>query len=267
MTEELNQGAAGVEGVAGDVVPPGQPDTTPTTEPVAGKSEKVEIPAEYTTLIEQQVQTATDALREEFEGEGGHVSKIKSVKDKEIAKLNRQLQEQQEAGRKRALDLMDSDPAEAARQFEAQNKVYVEQQQYQQYQDQMGAYVDKTLEEYGLDAEDAEIAKSAAEWTQRLMQDEKLGADFQHAMGQLRLEQKDEQVTQLQKQLDAQQEEIPKLITQGIARAMESAGIGDVDLSPGGPSGKSGSVHGKYAAANVKDGIDAARKEMQRKAQ
>ena len=262
MTEELKQEVVGVVGAAGEV--PVRPETTPAPEPVAGKSEEpgAEIPAEYAALIAQQVKAQTEALRKEYEGEGGHISKLKSTKDKEIARLQRQVAEKQEVDRRRALDLMESDPAAAAKDLAAQVQALTQQTQYQQFESQMDGYVRKSVEDLGLDIEDEETAKRVAGWMPRLLEDQTLEGAFQHDLAKINNEQKDKLVSQLRKQVDAQKEEIPKL----IARALEEAGIGKVDLSPDGSPGK-GSVHSKLPGKNIQDGLAAERKELERRQQ
>jgi hypothetical protein len=271
MTEELKEGAAGVEGEAtpapasGEVV---QPETTPTTEPVTGES--AEVPPEYAELIDKQVKAALDAQRDKYEGEGGDISKLKSKKDKEIARLRKELREQQEADRKRAEALMASgDPEEAAKLYAAQNQSLMEQAYAEQFRAEMTAYVETSMGELGLDLEDDEAAAAAAEWTQRLIEGQQRGQDwsgaFHHEIGKLRVEQKDKQVSQLQKQLDAQTEKMPSLIAQAVAAALDKRGIGRPDLSQDGAAvtGK-GDVHGKAPGLNVRDGVAAARAKMKK---
>jgi len=268
MAEEQQAGAVTeVEGAIGSAPSGDQGELQPgaVTEAGAspGEAESPGLDPKITQLISAEVARA----RGEWESEGGPFGKMQSKLTKHINDLEGRLRERQQADTKQALDLLDTDPATAAKQLAAQVQALTQQTQYQQFESQMDGYVRKSVEDLGLDIEDEETAKKVAGWMPRLLEDPtQWEGAFQRDLGQMSGERKDKELAQLRKQLDAQTEEIPKLIEQALARKLDDAGIGKVDLSPDGSPGK-GSVHSKLAGKNIKDGLAAERKELERRQQ
>ncbi len=81
-------------------------ETTPGTPPA--------ISEEVQALIKTQTDEAIKAERAKYEGKDGHLARLKSAKDKELAALRKQLRTGQQGKVKEAKALIESNPDQAA---------------------------------------------------------------------------------------------------------------------------------------------------------
>jgi hypothetical protein len=218
MGEELNEQNVGAEAEAapeaGQVEATSSEATTETTEGQAPD-------------VQAQIDAAVQAVIDKYERKGdGHLAKLRSTKDKEIAALKRQLRERQNSQIAEAKELMDSDPAQAAQLLasivEAQTQASLQDTKHQELVD----WQHKILTDLGADPEeDEEAAELAAEWAEKLIEDPNLTWDFQQEAARLQLQRKEQAIKETTKELTELKEGMPDLIKAEVTKALAGAGI------------------------------------------
>lgn len=216
MGEELNEQVdAGTEAPAEGA-----------SQEAASSEATTEAPQTEAPDISAQIETAVQAAIDKYEGKGGHLAKLRSQKDKEIAALQRQLREQQTGRMEEAQALLESDPAQAAQILagivEAQAQQSLQASKHQELVD----WQYRILEDLGADPEgDEDAATLAAEWSERLVEDPNLTWDFQQAAARFQLERKEQTINKTTKELTELKESLPETIKAEVTRALAGAGI------------------------------------------
>ncbi len=223
MSEELKpQVGAG----AGAEAPPATSEGAATTETTTGIAPE----------MQQAIDTAIARIKQEYEGKGGHIAKLKSSYDTQIAQLKRQLQERTKSEYQEAVQLMEAgDYEEAARQLAAQAQVY---QQQQEQDAQVGALADwarSILGGLGYDLEsDQEAAEYATEWLEKIQNNRDYAWEFIMDASQKKLGAERQKAETAQKELAKVQEGIPTLVKAEVAKALTEAGLTPTPTPEGG---------------------------------
>lgn len=257
MGEELN-----VQNVGGE------PGAAPPPAVGAGASTEAPTSSEATTEttgapdVQAQIDEAVQAAIREYEGKGGHLAKLRSKKDTEIAALKRQLRERQTSQIAEAKELMESDPAQAAQILagivEAQAQTSLQDTKHQE----LVEWQHRILTDLGADPEeDEEAAELAAEWAERLIEDPNLTWDFQQAAAQLQLKRKDEALKQTAKELTDLRDNMPDLIKAEITKALVGAGVIPEPTGDGTPPQKEEDWRNLPSGQLIKMGLEQRMKE------
>lgn len=217
MGEELNTQQVGAETEAPESgVTPAETTSSEATTEATGQAPD----------ITAQINAAVQAAIDKYEGKGGHLAKLRSQKDKEIAALQRQLQQQRTSQLEEAKALLESDPAQAAQLLagivEAQAQTSLQESRNQELVD----WQYRILADLGADPEeDEEAAELVAEWSGRMLEDPNLTWDFQQAAARLQLERKEKAAKQAATELAALKDSMPDLIKAEITKALVGAGV------------------------------------------
>jgi len=244
MGEELKElGEAPVVGESGQVESPDvQPDGAG---PVAGEG-GAELPkgsravgggegegSGLTPELEALVEARMQALREEYEGKDGHLARLKSAKDREIAQVRARLAERDEQDLQEAMQLAESDPRRAAQMMAQQNQQLMQRQQRERAVAELSQWAERVASDLGVDLDtDEEAAKALGVLLEH-------GPDytheFQQAMGRRAGVQRDEAMKALQKM----EESLAARIDRALEAKLAEAGVGKVEGgSPRTPAGR-----------------------------
>lgn len=217
MGEELKQAAAGASEATPEATPASSTATTPTegATPTASPDLK--------TMVEEAVKE----VRAEYEGKGGHLAKLRSSYDKQIAELKRQVGQQQRAKMEQAQGLLDAeDYEEAAKILYSQMEELQGQTMRESQRSEMADWVDEIMTDLGYDLEeDEEAATLAAGWLDRLIEDDRLTWQFQQEVARKQIEAKQEAAQAAQKELAKFKEDLPSLIKSQVAQILTDAGF------------------------------------------
>ena len=206
-------------------------DADPTAAPEAGA--RVEAtPGEATTDspgapdIQAQIDAAVQAEIAKYEGKDGHLSKLKSKKDKEIARLQRQLREQQKGKLEEAKALMESDPGRAAQLLLSQAEDQAARANQESRHQQMVDWQYEILADYGVDPdEDEEAAELVAEWADRMDRNPDEAWGFQQAAGKFVAERAQTESKQTAKELAELKGGMAETINAAVTKALVEQGI------------------------------------------
>ena len=209
----------------GAVIPgtgPTGPDEGATTE--AGGA--VQLTPEIEALITARSEEAAAAVRAQYEGEDGHLAKLKSAKDKEVARLRKQLREQQKGKVEEAKALIESNPDQAAQILLSLAEEQDQQIAQDSAQSELIDWQHKILADLGADpAEDEEAAALVAEWGPRLIEDPNLTWDYQQAAAQLQLERERAANKEVTKELKDLKDGLDGMVNAAVTRALVEAGV------------------------------------------
>jgi hypothetical protein len=178
-------------------------------------------------LVAEKVAAAVAGIKEEYEGKGGHLSKLKSSYEKQIAELRRAEQERQAKEIQQALALAEVDPAQAAQVMAGQLQAMHAGRQAEAAEVQMREWAEGVLEKLGLSADDQEVvdkAKAIGPLTQA-------GASYEYLgeMSTLALERE----RKARKQAEKAVAELPEMVNQAVARALAASGIAVPETAEG----------------------------------
>lgn len=250
MSEELNK-QVGTEGAEspGDV----------QTEAAPGE-------ATSSLSIEEQINAAVKAAVAEYEGTGGHLSRLKSKKDKEIAALKRQLAQQTSSRLEEAQQLIDSDPARAASLLVGIVEAQAQETRQQNASSELIDWQRRILTDLGANPdEDDETAIMAAEWANKILEDPDLAWDFPVEAAKRRLSAKEQELKEATKELAALKEGLPALIEAQVTKALVTAGITPEPTGDGEPAPREEDWRSLSPSALIKMGMrERAKKPIQR---
>jgi hypothetical protein len=206
--------------------------------------------------IQAQIDAAVQEAIKQYEGEGGHLSRLKSKKDKEIAALRKQLQKQQKGKVEQAKALIESNPDQAAEILlglaEEQDQQIAQGTAHQE----LVEWQHRILADLGADPEeDEEAAALAEEWAARLIEDPNLTWDFQHAAAQLQIGRERAASKEATKELKELKESLPETVNAAVTRALVAAGIVPEPSPEGGTPQREEDWRQKPASKLVKDGL------------
>lgn len=217
MGEELKQAAAGASEATPEATPTGETATTPTegATPTASPDLK--------TMIAEAVQE----VRAEYEGKGGHLAKLRSSYDKQIAELKKQVSQQQRAKMEQAQGLLEAeDYEEAAKILYSQMEELQGQTMRESQKSEMADWVDEIMTDLGYDLEeDKEAATLAAGWLDRLVDDPRLTWEFQQEVARKLIEDQQAAAKAAQKELAKFKDDLPSLIKSQVAQLLTDAGF------------------------------------------
>ncbi len=218
MSEELTQVDAGAEAIPSegvDQVPAG-PDAT-TTETAT---------PDLQTQIEAAVKAREAEVRTEYEKKDGHLARLRSTKDKELAALRTQLRTAQQGRVEEAKSLLESNPDQAAAILLSLAEEQSEQIEQGGAHDELVSWQHRILADLGADPdEDEEAATLALEWGPKLLADPNLTWDFQQAAAKLTLDREREAARTANKELKELKESLPETVQAEVTNALVSAGI------------------------------------------
>jgi hypothetical protein len=220
MSEELEQVGAGAEGAteAGQT----QAGSETTT--------KIEIPSDLQPVVQAQVaaavEAATQKVRDEYERKDGHLAKLRSTKDRELAQLRKQLSATRKQQVEEAEKLLESNPDQAAAILKALVAEQSTQIEQDGAHDELVSWQHKVLADLGADPdEDEEAATLALEWGPKLLSDPNMTWDFQQAAAKLVLDREREATKTANKELKELKESLPDTVKAEVTKALVSAGI------------------------------------------
>jgi len=244
LASESAKAKAGAEG-AGDVQPApadgqvspagaGEPAVSADAQAASGAGagaggEGAAVAPEVQALVDAQVKAAMEKVRAEYEEAGGHLSKLRSKKDKEIAALKRQIEEREQAEYEEALRLARQDPRAANERLAGMVDGMKARRQAEQQEAEMLAWSENVLEELGLDPDDeavVEVVKQVGPLTS-----EGASYAFLGEMGKLARTKEAEARTAAEKELATTLEGLPVMVQAAVAKAMAASGLGAVDGS------------------------------------
>lgn len=214
MTEELKQQQVDGEGAA-----PAGAGADPTSG--AATTEATGAPN-----AEAQINAAVEAVIKEYEGEGGHLARLRSKLDSKIAELERQLRERDQATVQKAAKLMDSDPRRAAELLMAQAQAQTHAATQESAQRELVSWQKRLMSELGFDLDkDEEAAKLAAEWLPKMLQNQGMTHDFQQELAKQVHAREGTKRAAAEKELASLKEDLPNLIKAEVTRALADAGV------------------------------------------
>ena len=182
---------------------------------------------EMQALVDAQVKAAMERVRAEYEQSGGHLSKLRSKKDKEIAELRKQLDEREKADYQEAMRLAQQDPDQAVERLAGMVQGMQSRRALEQQEQELQAWASGVLEQLGLDPEDeavAEVAKEVGPLTS-----EGASYAFLGEMGKLARMKEAEARKAAEKELAQVMEGLPGMVQAAVAKQLAASGIGAVD--------------------------------------
>jgi len=244
-------------GVGAKEAPKAEPVPEKATIPEKPVSTETALPADVEALIAQKM----EALRNEYEGKGGHLARLKSEYDKKLAERERRLREVEQANLKAIKARYSEDPVEAGEMALSTLEQIQAQQEYENARQSWQEFVRQGYEYYGFDLNDKAIAEQAMEKSEELFEQVAQGADgpavalaFQREVAQLALESLKKENQVLKKQLD----DLPTLIEQSVAQALTARGAVPEIAEPG----AGGGTHRHLGASElIRRGIHEGRKQ------
>ena len=243
-------------GAAPEASPAGAPSEA-TTEPTPAP----EISEEIQTLIEQRATEAAEKVKAEYEGKGGHLARLKAAKDKELARLKKQLRDQQKGKVEEAKALIESNPDQAAQILLSLAEEQDQQIAQDSAQSELIDWQQKILADLGADpAEDEEAAALVAEWGPRLIEDPNLTWDYQQAAAQLQLERERAANKEVTKELKDLKDGLGGMVNAAVTRALVEAGVVPEPTPDGGAPPKEEDWRDLSPAQLRKKGLEERRK-------
>ncbi|NIP95937.1 MAG: hypothetical protein GWO24_21880 [Akkermansiaceae bacterium] len=227
--EPVSPAGAGEPAVSADAetaIPKAEPEGG---EPDGGEGESAALAPEVKALVEAQVEAAVAGVRAEYEESGGHLSKLRSKKDKEIARLRKQLDEREQADYQEALELAQRQPEQAVERLAGMVQGMQSRRALEQQEQELQAWAGGVLEELGLDPEDDAVQEVAA----RVGPLTGEGASYAYLgeMGKLAREQEAGARKKAERELAQTLEGLPGMVNAAVAKAMAASGLGTVDGS------------------------------------
>jgi len=252
LNEQVDAGTgAAPEGAGTDQVA----SSAATTETTPQISEEVQ------ALIDQRAKEAAEKVKAEYEGKDGHLARLKSAKDKEVARLKRQLREGQQSKVKEAKELIESNPDQAAQILLSLAEEQDQQIEQDSAHEQLVEWQHKILADLGADpAEDEEAAELAAEWGPKILEDPEKSYDFQQEAARLQLAREREATKTANRELKELKESLPETVKAEVTRALVSAGIVPEPTDEGGAPPKEKDWRGKSEGQLRKEGLAERRK-------
>jgi len=220
MGEELNE-QVDATGAATEASPAGA-----SSEATTGATPTPEISPDVQALIDARAQETAEKVRAEYEGKDGHLARLKSAKDKEVARLKKQLRDQQQGKVKEAKALIDSNPDQAAQILLSLAEEQDQQIAQEGAQSELIDWQHRILADLGADpAEDEEAAALVEEWATKIIEDPDQAWDFQQAAAQLQLTRERQATKQVSKELKELKEGLDSTVDAAVTRALVAAGI------------------------------------------
>lgn len=177
--------------------------------------------------VAQSVSQVEQRLRDEYEGKGGHMAKLRSSLQKQINELKRQSGGESQRALEAALQVADKDPQQAIGLLAKELEQYQSRDQRSIQELQMQEWVEDVAGKLGLEASDAEVL-SVLEEVGSLTEP---GADFE-AMGRLTLlanQRQQKRAEAAEKKLVEYEQTLEQRISQMVATAMVEKGLKAVD--------------------------------------
>ena len=182
---------------------------------------------EVQALVDSQVKAAMEKVRAEYEETGGHLSKLRSKKDKEIAKLRKELEQREQAEYQEALELARRDPRGGVERLAGMVDGMNARRQLEQQQAELQAWSDRVLEELGLDPDDDAVAEVVRQVGP--LESEGASYAFLGEMGKLARTKEAEARKAAEKKLAQTLEGLPGLVNAAVAKQLAASGLGAVD--------------------------------------
>jgi hypothetical protein len=189
-----------------------------------------------------------EEIKGEYEGKDGHIAKLRSSLDKQLANQRRELEQLRAARLQQARVLKDEDPAAAADLMLA----YVDELQGERFTDsnrqEWQNWIGEQIEDVGLSLEDEEVAQLAAQQAERLhaltVADRQRGTQeamggtiqFMSDLAKLIAQRKDKELAMKEKQIADDPAERSKLVRREIVRTLVDLGLAPELTEPGGVS-------------------------------
>ena len=231
------EGAGDVQPEAADVQTKGEVVGTEGGGDAAGAAAGVASPEgggeavapEVQALVDAQVKEAMEKVRAEYEEAGGHLSKLRSKKDQEIAKLRKELEAREQAEYQEALELARQDPRGGVERLAGMVEGMKSRRQLEQQQAELAAWSDRVLEELGLDPDDVAVAEVVRQVGP--LESEGASYAFLGEMGKLARMKEAEGRKKAEQELARTLEGLPGLVNAAVAKQLAASGIGSVDGS------------------------------------
>lgn len=219
----------------------------PTAEPAAGASTEAATSGEATTEAgkapedtKAQIEAAVQEAVGKYEGKDGHLARLRSSKDKEIAALKKQLRQRQESNVEQAKALIESgDTQQAAQILLSQAEEQAQRIAQEGASHELLEWRDRVLADLGVDLEgDEDAAQFAQEWGERLLDDPQMTYDYQQAAAQFQLKRERDENKATKKRLADLEGGMEEAISAAVTRALVGQGIIPDPTPEGGqPSG------------------------------
>lgn len=261
-----------------DQVPAGTTETGETSEGAAMSGE-VEGQAKEPSVDELIAQREAE-IRKEYEGEGGHLSKVRAAEQKRAAELERKLREFERKERQQAqMELEQArkvaqrDPAAAAQHYE---QALARQQALDQQRDFAEAWAEFAESEadlVGLDMEDPEVQDLVSESLAGLIEAGRQGEtqgraaemayrrkliEFSKSKEEKRYQSVAEELATAKKEIES----IPEIVEKQIRATLADAGVVPEVTAGGAPKKqKEDDMSNLSPSQKIQAGIDQARKE------
>lgn len=193
-----------------------------------GSTGETALTPELEALVEARVQ----GVREEYEGAGGHLARLKSAKDKEIAAVQARLAQRDEQVLAEAMQLAETDPQRAVQMMAQQQQQLMQRGQRERAVAELSQWAERVANDLGVDLDtDEEAAKALGALLER-------GPDYAHEFQQVVAKQVAARADKAEKKFAKLEESLPGLIDRTLEAKLAEAGVGKVDpASPRRPAG------------------------------
>lgn len=233
MPEELKQGAAASE-TSSASAEAGAAEVAPESGAVSESTSVESLSPEIRASIKAEVKAAQEAVRAEYEGDGGHISKLKSQRDKvknRLARLEREERQRALAQHEHTRTLIDSDPAKAAQLALGQNAELLAQQVEIDQREEVSDWVVGIMGDMGYDLDDEEVLAVAKAKTQKIVDgiasEDNYTYEVQQELARGMLESKDEAIAAAEKKLKAMEDGIQAMVRDEVTRALAGTNTPD----------------------------------------
>jgi hypothetical protein len=257
MSEELEQaGAAGepvsASGEAGAAQ--AAPDAGAVSETLEGLSPEIR------TAIQAEVKAAQEAVRAEYEGDTGHISKLKSQRDRlknRLAKVERDERQRARAQHEHTRTLMESDPERAANLALGQNEQLLAQQAQIDQREEVSDWVLEIMGNMGYDLDDDEALALAEAKTQKIVEGLPSGANYtyevQQELARGLVASRDDTIAASEKKIKAMEDGLQAMVREEVTRAV--AGGNSPDGGAPGTGATAETWRTKPSGQKRKDGL------------
>lgn len=251
MSEELKTSqVSGGEG-AGQQAPTQAPAASGGS--VSPETQQGQAPATAAPEIQAAIEAAVRQVKDEYEGKGGHIARLKSKYDKQIAQLQQVQTQRQQQEYQQAMGLLEAgDYAEAAQILAAQVQTLQGQTMADTQRQQMTDWVERIMGDLGYDLDTEEAATFAAGWTDKLIRDPDLTWDFQQEAARGQIETERQRAKAAADELQKLKEGLPQLVQEQVKRMFTETGLAPDATSDGGGGG---GIYGKPSGQLVKEGL------------
>lgn len=215
-------------GGAGGAAPTeGAPNVTPAVPAADGQGDGGSAQGGLSPEVQAAIDKAVQGVRAEYEGKGGHIAKLKSKYDKQLAQLQQAVEGQQRADYEAAMAHLEGGDYRTAATILAEQVDQLQGSRARSAQEQeVASWVGQVMTDLGYDLEGSEEdAAFAGEWVDKMLENPEYSWEFQQTAAKRQLDAARAEAAKAKKDLDGVVSTLDQTVRAEVTKILASAGL------------------------------------------